>query len=140
MDIVEVSKMVEGRGGKKLSDIVEKFKLGQASPPAIYTHPEVHADYYALLGVPATATMAELKRAYRDKAREAHPDKSQAQGGPAGGSDDVFRLLARAEEVLTTPALRAAYDRGENVDDSKVERRIRELWRIRQEAAPKPDR
>src|SRR5690606_18272078 len=43
-----------------------------------YTTPPLHRDY-AILGVPVTATYEEVKRAYRVKARENHPDMHPPQ-------------------------------------------------------------
>ncbi|WP_423923959.1 DnaJ domain-containing protein [Frigoribacterium sp. 2-23] len=59
---------------------------------------------YEVLGVPATASDDELRRAYRRLAREAHPD--------LGGSAESFRRLQQAWDAIGTPEARAAYDRG----------------------------
>lgn len=60
-------------------------------------------DLYAVLGVAQDATADEIKRAYRRRARESHPD--------AGGDEEVFKRVTHAHQVLSDPNRRARYDR-----------------------------
>lgn len=62
------------------------------------------ASPYEVLGVPATADHEELKRAYRRRLRQTHPD--------AGGVAAEFHAVQRAWDQVGTPEARAAYDRG----------------------------
>jgi DnaJ domain len=59
--------------------------------------------HYDVLGVPASATQAEVRAAYRAAARDHHPD--------AGGDAGRMRALNVAWAVLGDPVRRAAYDR-----------------------------
>lgn len=64
------------------------------------------ADYYEMLGVSRSASVDELKRAYRQRARELHPDTN-----PDAGATEEFKALSRAYQVLSDPDQRARYDR-----------------------------
>jgi curved DNA-binding protein len=63
-------------------------------------------DYYAVLGVPKTASQAEIKKAFRKLARQHHPD---AKPGDAA-AERKFKEVNEANEVLSDPAKRKQYD------------------------------
>ncbi|PGG97835.1 hypothetical protein AJ79_09071 [Helicocarpus griseus UAMH5409] len=68
---------------------------------------ERKTDYYELLGVDRTATEEELKKAYKRKALEHHPDRNYNN---VEASTAIFAQIQAAYEVLSDPQERAWYD------------------------------
>ena len=64
-------------------------------------------DYYELLGVGRDASPEEIKKAYRKKAVQYHPDKHKGDKA----MEDKFKQVSEAYEVLKDPEKKAAYDR-----------------------------
>ena len=64
------------------------------------------ADFYKLLGISRDATQKEIKKAYRQKSLEFHPDKNKEEGAA-----EKFAEIARAYEVLTDEDKKKIYDR-----------------------------
>ena len=63
-------------------------------------------DYYDILGVSKTASDSEIKKAYRKKAIQYHPDKN-----PGDSEAELnFKKAAEAYEVLGNPDKKARYD------------------------------
>ncbi|WP_313111219.1 molecular chaperone DnaJ [Aequorivita sediminis] len=63
-------------------------------------------DYYEILGISKNATTAEIKKAYRKKAIQYHPDKNPGDDE----AEAMFKKSAEAYEVLSDPNKRSRYD------------------------------
>src|SRR6516165_8866778 len=63
-------------------------------------------DYYKTLGVPKTATAAEIKKAYRELARKYHPDANKG----SADAEERFKEITEAYNVLSDDKQRKEYD------------------------------
>lgn len=81
-------------------------------------------DHYATLGLRSDATLADIKKAFRQQASLHHPDRNAAANAAAR-----FRAVQEAYEVLSDAARRQAYDdnRRRNLLDSPMDT-AREIW------------
>jgi molecular chaperone DnaJ len=71
-------------------------------------------DFYSELGVAKNATSAEIKKAYRKLARDLHPDKNPGNKR----SEDKFKAVSEAYDVLSDDAKRKEYDEARNLMSS----------------------
>jgi len=85
-------------GGRQIATFVEE-------ETGVQPHPK--RDYYEVLGVERTCTAQELKSSFRKLALQFHPDKNEGDKK----SEEKFKELSEAYEVLSDPEKRARYDR-----------------------------
>jgi len=81
-------------------------------------------DYYEVLGVPRSASVDQIKKAYRKLALKWHPDRHK--GADAAKAEETFKRVSEAYEVLSDPEKRKKYDR------------FGEHWKHGQEFTPPP--
>ncbi|KAJ1422134.1 DnaJ domain-containing protein, partial [Ochromonadaceae sp. CCMP2298] len=66
-------------------------------------------DLYSVLGIKKSASKQEIKKAYRQKAKDTHPDRNP--GVDTETAANSFREIASAYEVLSDESSRRNYDR-----------------------------
>lgn len=81
-------------------------------------------DHYTSLGISSAATLADVKKAFRQQASFWHPDRNTAVDAAAR-----FRAVQEAYDVLSDSDKRQAYDdnRRRNLLDSPIDT-AREIW------------
>jgi DnaJ-class molecular chaperone len=82
------------------------------------------SEHYAALGLTSDACLADIKKAFRQKASQFHPDRNTDEDAPAR-----FRAAQEAYDVLSDAAKRQAYDenRRRNLLDDPAQT-AREIW------------
>lgn len=81
-------------------------------------------DHYTALGLASSATLADIKKAFRQRASQYHPDRNTDADAPAR-----FRTVQEAYEVLSDDARRQSYDdnRRRNLLDNPAQT-ARDIW------------
>ena len=87
-------------------------------------------DLYEVLHLTKAASESEIKRAYRKKSLEVHPDRASEADKKV--ATEKFQCLSRVYTVLSDPDKRALYDESGEVDDDVVvqERDWDAYWRL----------
>jgi DnaJ-class molecular chaperone len=82
-------------------------------------------DYYVILGIAPNASLSDVKKAFRQKAAEFHPDRNTSELAP-----EKFHAVKEAYDILSDDAARAAYDenRRRNLLDSPLETAT-DIWK-----------
>ena len=75
------------------------------------------ADLYSILNVPKTASLEDIKKAYKKLAVKYHPDKCHNENEKKG-NEDKFKEINQAYSVLSNPEKRDKYDKFGVVDDA----------------------
>ena len=81
-------------------------------------------DHYAALGLPSSASAADIKKAFRQRAAQTHPDRN-----PSPDAAQRFRAVQEAYDVLSDEEKRKTYDenRRRGLLDNPLET-ARDIW------------
>src|SRR3954447_4725697 len=78
-------------------------------------------DYYEILGVKKSASVEDIRKAFRKLARKYHPDVNPGDKG----AEEKFKTISEANEVLSDPKKRKLYDQlgyySDNIDPAAAE-------------------
>src|SRR3954469_14939972 len=78
-------------------------------------------DYYEILGVKKSASVEDIRKAFRKLARKYHPDVNPGDKG----AEEKFKALSEANEVLSDPKKQKIYDQvgfySDNIDPATAE-------------------
>ncbi|KAK7205103.1 hypothetical protein BZA70DRAFT_279068 [Myxozyma melibiosi] len=111
IEILSKARQITGGNNQRVNEMLQKAEalLKRANSK----------DYYKVLGVSHTADEKEIRKAYRNKTKEFHPDKYRGDLKP----DQVEKKMAEineAYEVLSNPELRERFDNGDDPNDHSV--------------------
>jgi len=74
-------------------------------------------NFYDLLGCPSVASALEIKKAYRERAAEWHPDKKgHLDDVGKKNAEEMFKRIGEAYEILTDPQKKELFDKGYDLE------------------------
>lgn len=116
--------VVVTRRSKSSVSMVTSYNKALVSQLVIPIFERLMSDHYAALGLASSATLADVKKAYRQKAAFYHPDRNDAEDAA-----ERFRAVQAAYDVLSDDDKRQAYDdnRRRNLLDNPLDT-AREIW------------
>ena len=74
------------------------------------------SDFYAILGIPRTATSTEIRMAYKRMAMQYHPDRNAGDKE----AEEIFKIINEAYHTLSDPLRKARYDQQGTTHDRQV--------------------
>lgn len=107
--LADFNKAREVSGGNPPRRIIEGIQKAQK-----FKHMASRKDYYKILGVGKDASAGEIKKAFRKKAKQYHPDKYT---GDKSEAQKKMADINQAYEVLSDPELRQRFDMGDDPND-----------------------
>lgn len=103
----------------EVKDLLQKFPQDESLRKAyqqadFLLRKQRRVDFYALLGISSIASEMEIKKAYKRKALELHPDKLPPGSSPKKQkqAQEQFQLLGEGLEILCDDFMRRLYDDG----------------------------
>ena len=97
----DMSRLLQGSTRKRIGSAQE-----QVLTPLLSLLPVLVQDFYDVLGVDRGADKKAIKTAYRQKARQYHPDVNKEDG-----AEEKFKRISNAYEVLSDDSKRGIHDR-----------------------------
>ena len=109
-----------GAGEERVREVWEQLEFS--------VRKKKRTDYYKLFGLPTVCSEMEIKKQYKVKALELHPDKwMEATEEERKDAEEKFKLLGEGLEILTDDFKRQLYDEG--YDKQAIEERIQRAQR-----------
>ncbi|KIZ04138.1 Chaperone protein dnaJ [Monoraphidium neglectum] len=106
----EVHADEDGGGGADAAAVREARARMQEAEQKLAARGREGVDHYSVLGLPPSATAADVKASYRRLALKYHPDKATHASHKAA-ADVIFKLVTAAYSVLSDPQKRSEHDR-----------------------------
>ncbi len=115
----------------ELEPLMEKWGAGDEAIRSAYERAQFEVrkakrvDYYDIFDLPSVCSEMEIKKKYKVKALELHPDKNMSEDLTPEHrklTEEKFKLLGEGLEILCDPFKRQLYDEG--FDKSAIEERV----------------